>query len=150
MKRFNWTRTWLLCSLIFGVSVFSQVGSQNRATAWAADNDKLGTFEGQVILEGEIPKLPPAVTDADPKGGADLKACNVKEVPSEKLVVDPKSKGIGNVFVYLVKAPANMPAEFKKSKTPTVEFDQKGAQFIPHSLFVRTDQTVKVLSSDPF
>lgn len=149
MKRLNWTRTWLLCSLIVGASVLSQVGPAARATAWAADGDKVGSFSGQVVLDGEIPKLPPAATDADPKA-ADLKVCNVKEVPSEKLVVDPKSKGMANVFVYLKKAPAGMPADLKKSKSPTVDFDQKNAQFVPHAMVVRVDQTVKVLSKDAF
>lgn len=148
MKRSNWTRTWLLCGLIVGASVVSQVGNSDRATAWAAEGN-VGTFTGQVVLDGEIPKLPPAATDADPKA-ADLKVCNVKEVPSEKLVVDAKSKGIANVFVYLKKAPTGMPADLKKSKSATVDFDQKNAQFIPHALFVRNDQTVKVLSKDAF
>ncbi len=149
MKQLSWTRTWLLCSLIVGASVLSQSGFGTRTAAWAADGDNLGSFSGQVVLDGEIPKLEPAVTDKDPKA-ADLKACNLTEVPSEKLVVDPKTKGIKNVFVYLKKAPAGMPAAFKKSKNPTVDFDQKGCQFLPHSLLVRNDQTVKVLSKDPF
>jgi hypothetical protein len=148
MKCLTWPRTWLLCGLIVGASVLSQVGSGTTATAWAADGD-VGTFTGQVVLDGEIPKLAPAATDADPKA-ADLKACNVKEVPNEKLVVNPKDKGIAHVFVYMKKAPAGMPEALKKSKSPTVDFDQKGAQFIPHALLVRNDQTVKVLSQDPF
>lgn len=150
MQRLNWTRTWLLCSVIAGATFLSLADNSARTRAWAAEGNDLGTFEGQVVLEGEIPKLPPAVTDSDPKAGADLKACNVKEVPNEKLVVDPKTKGIAHVFVYLQKAPANMPADLKKSKSPTVDFDQKGAQFIPHALLVRNDQTVKVFSKDPF
>jgi len=149
MKHLSWTRTWLLSSLIIGASVLSQVSPAIRGTVWAAEGDNLGSFSGEVVLEGEIPKLPPATTDKDPKA-ADLKACNVTEVPNEKLVVDPKTKGIANVFVYLKKAPAGMPAKLKKSDKDTVKFDQKNAQFIPHALFVRNDQTVKVMSEDPF
>lgn len=148
MKNLNWTRTWLLCSVILGMSVLSRIDSQVQGTAWAADA-KGGTFSGQVVLQGEIPVLKPVATDMDAKGADQLKACGVKEVPNERLVVDPKSKGIKNVFVYLQKAPAGMPAEFKKSKESTVDFDQKGCQFLPHALIVRNDQTVKVLSQDP-
>lgn len=149
MKRLSWTRTWLLCSLIVGASVLSQVGFETRTTAWAADGDNLGSFSGQVVLDGAIPKLDFATTDKDPKAAPELKQCGITQVPNEKLVVDPKTKGIANVAVYLQKAPAGMPAEYKKSKKPTVDFDQKGTQFLPHMLVVRTDQTVKVLSDDP-
>ncbi len=147
MKRLNWTRTWLLCSVAVGASFLSQMSPATRNVALAAE-EAAGTFSGQVVLNGEIPKLAPATTDADPKA-ADLKACGVKEVPNEKLVVNTKSKGIKNVFVYLKKAPANMPAALKKSKEASVTFDQKGCQFLPHAMLVRNDQTVEVLSDDP-
>lgn len=149
MKSLTWTRTWMLGCVIVGAAVLSQTGPGARSTAIAAEGvAKGGTFEGQVTLKGEIPKLGPAAIDTDPKGDQ-LKACGVKEVPNEKLVVDPKTKGIANVFVYLQKAPAGMPADLKKSKEAKVAFDQKGCQFIPHALIVRNDQTVNVLSQDP-
>ena len=148
MKHLNWTRTWLLCSVIVGASLLSQQGPATRSVAWAAD-EGAGTFSGQIVLEGDIPKLDPAITVADPARAADLKACGVESVPNEKLVVDPKSKGIANAFVYLRKAPAGMRADLKKSTAPMVKFDQKACQFTPHSLLVRVDQTVEVLSDDP-
>ncbi|MDB5339453.1 MAG: hypothetical protein JWN70_5072 [Planctomycetaceae bacterium] len=147
MKRLNWTRTCLLCSVIVGASLISQIGPGTPSVAWAAD-EAGSTFSGQVVLDGEIPKLEHATTDADPKA-QDLKQCGIKFVPQEKLVVDAKSKGIANVFIYLKKAPADMPAALKKSKSPKVTFDQKGCQFLPHALLVRNDQTVEVLSDDP-
>ena len=147
MRRLNWARTGLLCSVVVGASLLSQMGPGARSVALGAD-EAAGTFSGQVVFNGTVPKLEPATTDADPKA-ADLKQCGVKEVPNEKLVVDAKSKGIKNVFVYLKKAPANMPAALKKSKSDKVTFDQKNCQFLPHALFVRNDQTVEVLADDP-
>ena len=41
-----------------------------------------------------------------------------------------------------------IPAELKKSKKKIVDFVQKGCQFIPHALIIRTDQTVHVKSED--
>lgn len=148
MKSLNWTLTLLLlCSVIAGAALLSQSGPGAPSVAWAADAAG-ATFSGQVVLDGAIPKLEPATTDADPKA-ADLKACGVKSVPNEKLVVNEKSKGMANVFIYMKKAPAKMPAALKKSKESKVLFDQKGCQFLPHALLVRIDQTVEVLSDDP-
>ena len=148
MKRLNWTRTVLLSSVVAGASLLSQITPATRSVAWGAEEAGGSTFSGQVVLVGEVPKLDPVVTKDDPKA-ADLKACGRESVPSEKLVVDPKSKGIANVFVYLKKAPKGMPASLKKSKEPIVKFDQKGCQFIPHALLVRNDQVVHVVSGDP-
>ncbi|MES2789343.1 MAG: hypothetical protein V4719_06955 [Planctomycetota bacterium] len=147
MKRLTWTRAGLLGSVIIGASLLSQIGFSTRSVAWGAE-EAGGTFEGEVVLEGDIPKLESVATDKGPKGD-ELKACGVTEVANEKLVVNPKNKGIQNVFIYLKKAPAGMPADLKKSKEPKVTFDQKGCQFLPHALLVRNDQTVEVLSGDP-
>ncbi len=65
-------------------------------------------------------------------------------------MVNPENKGIQHIFVFLkskVKK-GDIPAELAKSKEAEVVFDQKGCQFIPHSLIVRTDQQVVVKSAD--
>lgn len=110
-------------------------------------NAQWGTLKGQVVLDGDIPDIKPLVV----KGNAQVKdaaVCAAENVPDEKLVVNPQSKGIKNVVIYLTKKPAKIHPSLEKSSSPQVTFDQKGCQFLPHVLLVRTDQTVLVLSDD--
>ncbi|RPI83524.1 MAG: hypothetical protein EHM42_08340 [Planctomycetaceae bacterium] len=67
-------------------------------------------------------------------------------MPDESLVVNSKTKGIANVFVFLAKAPAGYKAG--KPENAEVVFDQKGCQFLPHGLCVQVGQMVRVLSDD--
>jgi hypothetical protein len=117
--------------------------SANRANA--ADT---GTLSGQFVLEGEAPKLAPLVKAGD-TNVKNPEVCAKQTVPDESLVVDESTKGIANIFVYLQKAPADMPADLKESKDKIVKFDQKGCRFIPHAMILRTDQSVEILSDDP-
>ncbi len=108
----------------------------------------VGTIEGQIVLDGEIPKLDAKVKKGDPTA-RDAATCAAEEVPDESLVVDPASKGIANVVIYLRKAPAGIPADLKASKEKELVVDQKGCRYFPHVLAVRTDQKVRCISSDP-
>jgi hypothetical protein len=106
-----------------------------------------GTIKGQVTVVGDFAPLKELVQ----KGNAaakDAAVCAAAGVPDETVVVDPESKGLANVVVWLAKKPAKIHPDLAKSKNPTVTFDQKGCQFIPHVLLVRTDQKVQVLSND--
>jgi hypothetical protein len=116
--------------------------SASRANA--ADT---GTLAGQFVLEGEAPKLAPLVKAGDTTV-KNPEVCAKENVPDESLVVDDATKGIANVFVYLQKPPAGMPAELKESKDKVVKFDQKNCRFIPHALILRTDQSIDILSDD--
>ena len=113
----------------------------------ARADDGYGTFKGTVRFDGDIPKLDPVVRKGE-MAARDSAVCAAADVPNESLVVDPKSKGIQHVFVYLKKANAIHP-DLRKSAKAEVTFDQKGCRFLPHALLVRTDQTVMVLSDDP-
>ena len=77
------------------------------------------------------------------------RVCAAKRLADNTLIVDPKTKGIANIVVYLKKAPDNIPAKVKTSKEKQVVFDQKNCRFEPHILVVRTDQEVLVKSDDP-
>src|SRR5262245_10289202 len=83
-----------------------------------------GTIEGQVVLDGEIPKLAPKVAKGDP-AARDAATCAAEEVPDESLVVDPATKGIANVIIYLKKKPAAMPAGFQPPEPKELVVDQK-------------------------
>jgi hypothetical protein len=106
-----------------------------------------GTMKGQIILDGEVPKIQFLVEKGN-SSTKDAAVCAAHDIPNEKLVVDPITKGIANVVIYLAKKPAKVHPDLTKSKEQEVSFDQKGCRFLPHILLVRTDQRVRVLSDD--
>ena len=111
-----------------------------RAQGW-------GSVEGQFVLADEVPNLPPLVA----KGAnvKDAEVCAAQPVPDQSLVVDPDTKGIANIFLYMRRAPSSVHPESKDAPKEPVVFDQKNCVFIPHTLLVRTGQQVLVKSSDP-
>jgi hypothetical protein len=111
-----------------------------------ASEGEFGTITGQLLLEGDIPGLKPLVAKGDNKVN-DPAICAAADVPDDSLVVDSKTKGIANTFVYLPKA-GNIHPRLKESATKEVAFDQKDCRFVPHALLVRTDQVVRVKSDD--
>ena len=112
--------------------------------AWA---DGYGTVTGQFVYDGPVPNLPPVVKQGD-SSVQDAAICAKENVPDESLIVDPKTKGIANVFVYMPKAPEDISPDLKESHDKVVKFDQKNCRFIPHALILRTDQTIAILSDD--
>lgn len=111
--------------------------------SFAADT---GSVEGQFIIDGEAPEAKPLIE----QGAAvkDAQFCSAQAVPNDAMMFDKETKGIANIFVYLQKAPANMPESVKKSEEKELTFDQKNCRFLPHGMVVRTDQTVRCKSSD--
>jgi plastocyanin len=129
----------LLASLLAAAVVTPQ-------SAMAQDH---GDFTGQIVFDGDVPTVEIKIKKGDPTA-KDAAVCAAQDVISEELVVNPENKGIQHIFVFLkskVKK-GDIPAELAKSKEAEVVFDQKGCQFIPHSLIVRTDQQVIVKSAD--
>jgi hypothetical protein len=106
-----------------------------------------GTIKGQVILDGDIPRIPLLVKKGD-LANKDAAICAAHDIPDEKLVVDPKTKGIANIVIYLAKKPVNVHPNLAQSKDKEVKIDQKGCLYVPHVMLVRTDQRVRVFSDD--
>ena len=107
-----------------------------------------GSVSGQFLYDGEAPAPKILVAESDPTA-KDSAVCAAHAIQSEELVIDAETKGIANIFIYLLKAPKSVHPDLKQSKVKEVVFDQKGCRFIPHALFVRTDQEVVVKSNDP-
>ena len=112
------------------------------AVAGIAQAADWGDLSGQFVFEGEIPALVAEATN-----GKDPEVCIAGKLFKDDLVIDKESKGVGNIFVYMRKTKVVHP-DLKTSKKKEVVFDQKGCQFFPHALFVRTDQSVLVKSAD--
>ena len=106
-----------------------------------------GSISGQFILDGIIPK--PKILVAKNQNVRDANVCAVADLLDESLVVDKKTKGIANIFIYIRKVDKIHPdLKVTPKKKLEVVFDQKACHFMPHAMFVRTDQTVLVKSDD--
>jgi hypothetical protein len=119
----------------------------------AADDAKQewGTIKGQVVwAEKDMPEVVKLNVDKD------AEVCKKNgDVVSEEYIVDPKTKGVKNVFVWLMDAKdpkkGKLPihASLTKSKVATVTLDQPCCAFEPHVLAVRDDQMLEVKNSAP-
>lgn len=112
-------------------------------TVQAAD---WGTITGQFILEGDVPTVKPLVAKGDPNA-KDAAVCAVNDVPNDAMAFNAENKGIANIVVFMRRAKVVHP-DLATSKEKTVQFDQKGCNFVPHMQIVRTDQKIVCKSSD--
>ena len=104
--------------------------------------DGYGSLSGKVTLDAPNGKLPPILKFADNKvvNGHNDKACclNPNAKPEEKMdltwVVDPKTKGVANVMVWVTPPTKGMvlpvPAALQKTKNLVI-LDQPHCQFLP-------------------
>ncbi len=130
-------------------------GGEDEGTAEVDPDDAgvsgYGTLTGRVTFDGTPPNLTPLVNQGD-AGVKDSSVCSIEAVPDESLEIDPATKGIGNVVIYLAKPPKYINPDLASAETdvePAV-FDQKGCKFFPHILPVRVDldQPLVVKSDD--
>jgi hypothetical protein len=136
-------------ALILSVGLFVLPG---ESAAAADDNGSWGTIKGRIVIQGAVPK--PEAADVD----KDKEHCLSKgPLFKEKLVVNPKNKGVRWVIVWLAPEPPadDAPAvklpihpDLKKFD-PEVSMDQPCCQFVPHALGVRQGQTLIIKNSAP-
>src|SRR4051794_23308449 len=96
---------------------------------------EFGTIKGKLVFDGDAPE--PKVLEAVGKASRDPNVCAASSpIRDERLVVDPKSKGVQDAIVYLVKPNGSNPDAIKElnAKTPKVVIDQKGCVYIPRSV----------------
>ena len=107
-----------------------------------------GTLKGQVLFGGDPP--PPQILQEKGKAAKNPEIC-AKDGPikSERLVVDPASKGVKFALVYLPKPTAVNEDAKKAAASAKIEFDQKGCVFEPHVLGLMAGVPVTLKSSDP-
>ena len=132
---------------VFGWATACAVVSSLAVLSTPAANAQWGSVKGQITVTGDVMPLKLIVKKGD-AAVKDSAVCAAEDIPDESLVIDPATKGLANVVVWLAKKPAKMHPDLVKSKDAEVTFDQKGCRFLPHVLIVRTDQKVRVLSDD--
>lgn len=103
-----------------------------------------GTFIGQVVFDGVPPVLPPLVKEGE--ATKDPQICS-NEIPDERLVVDAKTRGIRDVFVYIKKAPSVHP-DLRKGQPDDLHAIALKCRYIPHALFAQTNQMIRFKSED--
>jgi hypothetical protein len=114
----------------------------------AAPAARAGDVKGQVLWAGDPPAAEKLKVDKD-QG----ECLAHGPLLSEKYVVDPKSKGVRWVVVWLAVDAANPmkgptpPAALKTPKEKKVTIDQPTCQFQPHVLAMREGQTLVVKNS---
>ncbi len=106
-----------------------------------------GTLKGHVLFAGDPPTA--AILQEQGKAAKDPNIC-AKDGPikSERLVVDPASKGVRFALVYLPKPTAVNEDAKKAAASAKIEFDQRGCMFEPHVLGLMAGVPVTIKSSD--
>lgn len=104
-----------------------------------------GSVTGQILLDGKAPS--PELIHAKGANVKDKQVCSAVALYDLSLQVDPKTNGIENCFVYMLRAKTIHPL-LTEPKVKTLLQDQINCQFVPHCQIVRVGQTVNVISSD--
>lgn len=116
------------------------------AWAGAANAEDWGTLKGRFVYGGDPPAATKLKADKDPE------VCGAHELFQESLVVDPSTKGIANVimFLHLERGDKAPPIHPDFAATPAeARIDNVGCRFEPHVLVVRSGQPMIIGNKDP-
>jgi hypothetical protein len=108
-------------------------------TVTAAEKPNTGTLAGVIRFKGTPPARKPLHKRGDPSVN-DL-VCRKHEIPDERLIVDPKTRGIANVVVYLERRPKGYKAAVPK--TPAV-LAIEDCRYTPHVMVLRVGQMFRI------
>ncbi len=135
-----------------GLCLFALLFSSTASTL-RAENGKWANLRGTVIWDGPAPVQPKIVP------GVNKDVCALDKEPLEEdYIINPKNKGLKNVFVWLRPDGAKKGDPFPVDKihpallkpaSPTAEIDQPCCRFIPHVLAARAGQTMIIKNSAP-
>ena len=139
MRRFGW------CVIALAVGSFL-LATNAQAKDWV-------TIKGQVVWDDAVP-VQPKITP-----GVNANVCAMDKDPLEEdYVVNPKNKGLKDVFVWIRPTGAAKDAPFPvadinpalaKLTKDTVTIDQPCCRFIPHVLAAREGQIMVIENSAP-
>lgn len=110
---------------------------------YSAEAADWGTFKGQFVLKGSVPKA----AAIDPN--KDQATCGKCKLQDETLVVDEKTKGIKNIVIYVRTKDVPVHPDYQKSANEKVKFDNDCCRFEPRILCMRLSQTLVLGNSDP-
>ena len=125
------------------VGAFAISGVSVNRPALAAE---WGDLTGKFVYDGAAPKPKPLNITADAAVFGKL------GLVDESLLVDPKSRGVANVVIYVRTRDVEIHPDYTKraAKEKEARFDNKGGKFVPRVLPIWLDkQTMCLCNSDP-
>jgi hypothetical protein len=124
-------------AFVAGSSGDSEAAAVSTGTGWA-------TLKGKFVYDGEAPERAPYNVNKD------MEACTVggKAPLQELLVVDPTSKGIANVAIF-VRSASRVHESAQASDGGAKLFDQKECVFLSHVFPIVLGTTMQIKNSDP-
>lgn len=160
MKRVNplLSRAGAAGATVLGVVAVGLLGASNSPAsagspapapvASPAPQGGFGTIKGRLVWGGaEAPKRK-EITENKKK---DPEVCAKVPLFDTELVVDEKTKGVGQAFAFLPSPKGKNPEAEKAllEKTPVVVIDQVNCEYVPYSTAAHKNQTIDFKSSDP-
>jgi hypothetical protein len=124
---------WRLAAVLLLASALEARAQDAKRTEFAATG--WGSLKGKVTFEGELPKLPDLVPQM--KKHDDARCClagGPKELANQTWLIDPKTKALANVVIWLKPPPKQyfpIHADDKVRKD-IVSIDQPHCAFVPH------------------
>lgn len=119
---------------------YAQASSQPEdapGTGW-------GGLRGRIVIEGDVPTPEPLDITKDQE------VCGTLGLRDESLLVDPSTKGIRHVMIWLEsREPVPIHPELEQSKPAEFEMDNRDCRFEPHMLAIRTGVPLLIRNSDP-
>lgn len=112
-----------------------------------AEEQQWGSVSGQFTFLGDLPERPEKPPQGWIKKIRDGEVCGPSAWKQQDLVVDKKTRGIANIFVYERFAKVIHPS-FENSIQKPIHLSIKACEFTPHCLLVRTGQPIRITSSD--
>ncbi len=107
-----------------------------------------GTVKGKFVFVGDIPLQKVLVKKGD-AAAKDPHVSAVHGVLDESLVIDPNTRGVENIVIYIKKIDKeSIHPSLVESPQKEVLFTIEHARYKPHILFVRTSQTVTIANKD--
>jgi hypothetical protein len=104
-----------------------------------AQAQEWGTLKGQFVYDGTPPEKKaiqaPGVTLKEP-------------IYDETLAVDPKTKGVGNIVIYVRTKDVKVHPDYAKTEKDTVKYDNTNFRFQPRVLAMQLSQTLELTNSD--
>ncbi len=123
-------------AFLSGNTAGAEKAAKPMGTGWA-------TLRGTFVYDGTPPTMPPYNVTKEPE----ICTINGAAPSQETLVVDPATKGIKNVLIFL--RDASRVNESAAPRTDSVEFDQKHCQFLTHVAALTVGQSLVIKNSDP-
>ncbi|MCA8993836.1 MAG: hypothetical protein KDA69_10565 [Planctomycetaceae bacterium] len=117
------------------------------ASSLTVQAEEWGSISGRILFDGEIPELKPLVEKGSTTA-KDAAICGKLGVPDESLLIDPKTRGVANVAIYLMEAPERIHPDLNPDELPDVIIRAQGCRIVPHISLIRAGQTLRYRIED--